>query len=55
MTCDTSMLRGRGVSFALSEAELVWPRILADVAQGELLPAYGGEQRWQEALAKLVV
>ena len=50
MTCDTSMLHGRGVSFALSEAELVWPRILADAVQGELLPVYGGEQRWQEAL-----
>ena len=26
MTCDTSMFHGRGVSFALAEAELVWPR-----------------------------
>src|SRR5688500_15808742 len=24
MTCDTSMLQGRGISFALSEAETVW-------------------------------
>ena len=28
MTCDTSMLHGRGVSFALAEAELVWREIL---------------------------
>jgi hypothetical protein len=50
MTCNTSMLQARGVSFALSEAELVWPRILADAAEGELLPTYGRERRWQEAL-----
>jgi hypothetical protein len=30
MTCDTSMLHGRGVSFAQAEAELVWPEILHD-------------------------
>ncbi|MGA8351220.1 MAG: hypothetical protein WB773_25735, partial [Isosphaeraceae bacterium] len=28
MTCDTSMLHGRGVSFALAEAELAWREIL---------------------------
>jgi hypothetical protein len=50
MTCDTSMLQGRGVSFALSEAELVWHRILADAAAGQLLAVYGRERRWQEAL-----
>ena len=50
MTCDTTMLQGRGVSFSLSEAELVWPRILADAAEGELAPVYGGEKRWQERL-----
>jgi hypothetical protein len=50
MTCDTSMLQGRGASFSLSEAELVWPRILADAAEGELRPVYGGEKRWQETL-----
>lgn len=50
MTCDTSMLQGRGASFALSEAELAWPRILADAAEGQLLPVYGRERRWQEAL-----
>jgi len=36
MTCDTSMLHGRGVSFALAEAELVWSEILHDAAGGEL-------------------
>jgi hypothetical protein len=38
MTCDTGMLQGRGVSFALCEAELVWPDILADAAAGDLKP-----------------
>src|SRR6476619_3979766 len=38
MTCDTSMLHGRGVSFALAEAELVWREILEDAAGGELRP-----------------
>jgi hypothetical protein len=41
MTCDTSMLQDRGVSFALAEAELVWPQILRDAADGELQPVYG--------------
>src|SRR6476620_12089154 len=34
MTCDTTALHGRGVSFALAEAELVWPEILRDAARG---------------------
>ena len=50
MTCDTSMLQGRGVSFSLSEAEVVWPAILRHALQGELLPVYGREQRWQQRL-----
>ncbi len=50
MTCDTSPLQGRGVSFALCEAELVWRRILADAADGRLAPVYGAERRWQERL-----
>jgi hypothetical protein len=50
MTCDTSMLQGRGLSFALSEAERVWPEILRDAVAGELRPVYGGEQRWQQEL-----
>ncbi len=51
MTCETSELRGRGVSLALSEGELIWPRILSDALhEGELLPIYGGEQRWQDTL-----
>src|SRR3712207_4125498 len=29
MTCDTTPLQGRGVSFALAEAELVWREIVA--------------------------
>src|SRR5262245_37873834 len=30
MTCDTSDHHGRGVSFALAEAEVIWPAILRD-------------------------
>lgn len=50
MTCDTSMLHHRGVSFALSEAETVWLPILRDAIRGELQPAYGREQRWTQDL-----
>jgi hypothetical protein len=50
MTCDTRMLQGRGVSFALCEAELVWNDILADAIDGELQPVYGRETRWQPRL-----
>jgi len=50
MTCDTSMMHGRGVSFSLSEAELVWMQILRDALTGELQPVYGGDARWQARL-----
>lgn len=55
MTCDTTELQGRGIAFALAEAELVWPAILADAVAGELAPAYGGERRWQERLDPPVI
>ena len=55
MTCDTSSLHGRGVSFALAEAELVWPEILRDAREGQLRPVYGRERRWQEILDAPVV
>ncbi len=55
MTCDTSMLHGRGVSFALSEAELIWPQILQDAMSGELQPTYGTEQRWEQNLKSPVL
>jgi Radical SAM superfamily len=55
MTCDTSVLHNRGVSFALAEAELVWPEILRDAARGELRPVYGRDQRWQQELEAPVV
>jgi radical SAM superfamily enzyme YgiQ (UPF0313 family) len=55
MTCDTTLLQGRGVSFALCEAELVWPQILADALEGELTPLYGGEHRWAERLDPPVI
>jgi radical SAM superfamily enzyme YgiQ (UPF0313 family) len=55
MTCDTSMLQGCGVSFALAEAELVWPEILHDAAEGELQPVYGRQQRWQQELESPII
>jgi hypothetical protein len=50
LTCDTSALHGRGVAFALAEAELVWPAILDDAASGALAPVYGAGTRWQARL-----
>jgi len=50
ITCDTSMLHDSGVSFALAEAELVWPEILHNAAEGKLQPVYGQHQRWQQEL-----
>ena len=50
MTCDTTALQGRGVAFALCEAELAWPAILGDALAGELRPVYGREGRWQRRL-----
>jgi hypothetical protein len=51
MTMDTTMIHGRGVSFALAEAELIWPQILADAVAGELQPVYGdADAPWQEVL-----
>ena len=46
MTCDTTDLHGRGVSFALAEAETVWLSILRDAIHDDLQPTYGREQRW---------
>jgi hypothetical protein len=50
MTCDTSVLHNRGVSFALAEAEMIWLAIIRDALRGELQPVYGGERRWAEEL-----
>src|SRR3989344_4832330 len=55
MTCDTSDLQGRGVSFALAEAELIWREILEDAVRGELKPLYGAERRWAEQLPSVVI
>lgn len=41
MACDTSMLHGRGISFALSEAEVILTEIIQDALWGELKPLYG--------------
>ena len=49
MTCDTSMLHGRGVASRMAEAELVWPEILHDAVSGRvaarLRPRTGGGSR----------
>jgi hypothetical protein len=50
MTCDTSMLQNRGISFALAEAEMVWHQIIRDAIHGELEPVYGSEQRWAQEI-----
>jgi radical SAM superfamily enzyme YgiQ (UPF0313 family) len=50
MTCDTEELQNRGPAFSLSEAEVVWPRILEDAVAGSLLPVYGRDERWQARL-----
>lgn len=50
MTCDTAMLQGKGVSFALAEAELIWEQILDDAVTGQLQECYGAEQRWAPTL-----
>lgn len=55
MTCDTSMLQGRGVSFALAEGELIWQQILCDALEGELQPLYGHNQRWAAQLPGTVI
>lgn len=55
MTCDTASLQGRGVSFALAEAELIWEQILKDAVAGELRPVYGADRRWADRLPGLVI
>src|SRR5213594_3592983 len=55
MTCDTSMLQNRGVSFALSEAETIWLQILKDAIRGELEPVYGADRRWAPELQAPVI
>lgn len=55
MTCDTSSLQNRGVSFALAEAELIWNQILNDALAGNLQPVYGANQRWAEQLSNVVI
>jgi hypothetical protein len=48
MTCDTSALQNLGVSFSLSEAEIVWREIIEDAVRGQLQPVYGLEKRWAD-------
>lgn len=55
MTCDTSMLQNRGISFALAEAECIWEQILHDATAGALKPVYGAERRWMENLAGPII
>jgi hypothetical protein len=55
MTCDTSELQNRGVSFSQAEAEIVWPQIIRDAIDGELQPLYGNDRRWAETVHAPVV
>lgn len=55
MTCDTSQMHGRGVSFALGEAEVVWHQILEDAVSGQLRDVYSPGMRWQKTLEGAVV
>ena len=55
MTCVTSPLQGRGVSFAVAEAELVWREILDDALGGELQNVYGADRRWADQLPGAVI
>jgi len=50
MTCDTTNVQNRGISFSLAEAESVWFSILEDAISGELAPCYGKDRRWHEVL-----
>lgn len=55
LTCDTSLLHNRGISFALAEGELIWERILQDASRGRLEPVYGRDRRWQPELDSPVI
>jgi Radical SAM superfamily len=55
MTCDTSEVHGRCVSFALAEAELVWPLILRDALEDDLRRVYDDQERWQNELTSTVL
>jgi len=55
MTCSTTEFQNRGISFAVAEAETIWPTILRDAASGELQPLYGAEQRWATELSPAVL
>ncbi len=50
MTCDTSNLHNKGVSFSLSEAEVVWKEIIDDAITGQLEPIYGMNKRWADTI-----
>jgi len=55
MTCDTAAFHGRGLSFALAEAEVIWRDILRDAVRGELQPVYGNSRPWQDRLEPITV
>ncbi|MDR3710113.1 MAG: radical SAM protein [Capsulimonadaceae bacterium] len=50
MTCDTASVQGRGISFALAEAESILLDLLDDAISGELRPVYGDGERWAAEL-----
>ena len=55
MTCDTTLLQHRGISFALAEAEMIWMEILRDAIRGELRAVYGRDQRWAQQIEAPVI
>ncbi|KAA3624604.1 MAG: radical SAM protein [Proteobacteria bacterium] len=55
MTCDTTDMHGRGVSFALAEAEVVWMDILEDAVAGQIKDVYSPGMRWRKRLDGAVV
>jgi radical SAM superfamily enzyme YgiQ (UPF0313 family) len=50
MTCDTTLLHDRGVSFSLSEAEVVWTEVLEDAVADGLKSIYGASNRWSPVI-----
>ena len=46
MTCDTSLLHGRGISFSVAEGEVVMRYIVRDALEGELACIYGLDRQF---------
>lgn len=51
LSCQSDNLYGRGISFGVAEAQLVFGTIFDDaIKQGHLQDSYGDEQRWAKVL-----